>query len=233
MSQAPASYKTAKSKRARGELTRDALVIAALEIFGRDGYHAASTRDIAELANANQALINYHFKGKQGLYLAVFEHIATQMTSGMGNIATEILGSLDSIQTLPQDQKTEFAISSLERITSRLLHMMNSKLTQHWSNMILREQQHPTAAFDIMHKGPMGRLFSLSTRLIALAKNIEPDSEQAKLLSILLFGQVHILKISRASVLSHMQWKEFGEKEMAIAEQQIFLNLRALLKPDA
>jgi len=219
-------------KRSRGEVTREALVEAALEIFGRDGFDAASTRDIAELAGTNQALINYHFKGKQGLYLAVFEHIADQMAQGMGAIIKNIFEQLETTINLSQEDKTEFAISALKRITSRLIHMMNSKLTRHWSNMILREQQHPTAAFDIMHSGPMGKLFELSTRLIAMAKNIEADSQQARLLSILLFGQVHILKVSRATVLSHMQWNEFGENEMAIAEQQIFANIRSILKTD-
>jgi AcrR family transcriptional regulator len=219
-------------KRSRGEVTREALVEAALEIFGRDGFDAASTRDIAELAGTNQALINYHFKGKQGLYLAVFEHIADQMAQGMGAIIKNIFEQLETTINLSQEDKTEFAISALKRITSRLIHMMNSKLTRHWSNMILREQQHPTAAFDIMHSGPMGKLFELSTRLIAMAKNIEADSQQARLLSILLFGQVHILKVSRATVLSHMQWNEFGENEMAIAERQIFANIRSILKTD-
>lgn len=226
------SIKTEPCSRSRGEITRDALIEAALEVFGRDGFNAASTREIADLAGTNQALINYHFKGKQGLYLAVFEHIAAQMAGGMGTLTTEVLVKIDDTQNLSQAQKAELAISSLERITSRLLHMMNSKLTRHWSNMILREQQHPTAAFDIMHNGPMGKLFDLSTRLIAMAKNIDPDSEQAKLLSILLFGQVHILKVSRATVLSHMQWEEFGEQEMAITEKYIFANIRAILSTD-
>jgi len=218
------------SKRSRGELTRDALVLAALEIFGRDGYHAASTRDIADLANANQALINYHFKGKQGLYLAVFEYISTQMMQGVGSVVKEIYEQLPATELLSQTEKTEFAITALEQLSSRLIHMMNSKVTKHWSNMILREQQRPTAAFDIINGGPMGKLFEISTYLIAMAKDISVDSEQAKLLSILIFGQIHILKVSRATLLSHMQWKEFGEKEMHFAEQQIFINIRAMLK---
>ena len=215
--------------RTRGRETREALVLAALEIFGRDGFEAASTRAIADKAGANQALINYHFKGKQGLYLAVFEYIAEQMRDGVGLIANEISDQLAEAQTYEQDKKTDFAIGSLEKLTSRLIHMMNSDHTKHWSNMILREQQHPTAAFDIMHKGPMGKLFTLSTHLIALAKNISPTSEEARLLSILFFGQTHILKVSRATVLAHMQWDEFGEKEMQFAEQLIFSNLRAIL----
>ena len=220
------------NSRSRGTETREALILAALEIFGRDGFEAASTRDIADKAGANQALINYHYKGKQGLYLAVFEYIAERMKDGVGQIAYEISNQLPDVQTYTQAKKTDFALQSIEKLTSRLIHMMNSDLTKHWSNMILREQQHPTAAFDIMHKGPMGDLFKLSTVLIALAKNISPESEEAKLLSILFFGQVHILKVSRATLLAHMQWENFGEEQMQFAEKLIYQNLRAILQTD-
>lgn len=224
-----AQLENTANSRTRGKETREALVLAALEVFGRDGFEAASTRAIADKAGANQALINYHFKGKQGLYLAVFEYIAGRMQDGVGLIANEISEQLPQAQSYSQDKKSEFAIISMEKLTRRLLHMMNSDITKYWSNMILREQQHPTAAFDIMYQGPMGKLFSLSTHLIALAKDISPDSDKAKLLSILFFGQVHILKVSRATLLAHMQWDEFGETEMKFAEELIFQNIRSLL----
>ena len=60
----------ASPKVERGDITREAFIQAAIEIFGRDGFHAASTRAIAERAGANQALIGYHFRGKLGLYKA-------------------------------------------------------------------------------------------------------------------------------------------------------------------
>ncbi|HET6470821.1 MAG TPA: TetR family transcriptional regulator, partial [Pseudomonadales bacterium] len=41
----------------RGDQTREALIDAAIEIFGRDGFRAASTRSIADAAGVNQALI--------------------------------------------------------------------------------------------------------------------------------------------------------------------------------
>ena len=65
--------------RNRGDLTRDALIQAAMAVFGRDGFHATTTRAIAEEAKVNQALIGYHYGGKEGLYLAMFEHIAGQL----------------------------------------------------------------------------------------------------------------------------------------------------------
>jgi AcrR family transcriptional regulator len=42
-------------------------------LFSEHGYTATSVRDIAARADVNQALINYHFGNKTGLFLKVFE----------------------------------------------------------------------------------------------------------------------------------------------------------------
>jgi AcrR family transcriptional regulator len=53
------------------ERTRDALIEAAAIVFAEKGYEGGSVRDITRRANANQAAINYHFGGKEGLYREV------------------------------------------------------------------------------------------------------------------------------------------------------------------
>ncbi len=53
--------------------TRDRLLEAAAVRFAEVGYHHAPLREIARLAGANVAAANYHFGGKEGLYLAVVE----------------------------------------------------------------------------------------------------------------------------------------------------------------
>src|SRR5690606_4820124 len=74
----------------RREGTRAALIDAATRVFGRDGFHAASTKAIAREAGANPALISYHFGGKEGLYVAVVEHIVESMAARVGPIAVEV-----------------------------------------------------------------------------------------------------------------------------------------------
>jgi AcrR family transcriptional regulator len=53
------------------ERTREALIEAAAIVFAEKGYEGGSVRDITRRANANQAAINYHFGGKEGLYREV------------------------------------------------------------------------------------------------------------------------------------------------------------------
>lgn len=55
--------------------TPDRILKAAGEIFGRDGFKAATIRRIADAAKANVASINYHFRDKEGLYAAVLENL--------------------------------------------------------------------------------------------------------------------------------------------------------------
>lgn len=63
-------------KTTRGELAKRQLLEAACEIFGKNGPDAATTRQIAQAAQQNIAAIAYYFGSKDGLYLAVAQHIA-------------------------------------------------------------------------------------------------------------------------------------------------------------
>jgi AcrR family transcriptional regulator len=51
--------------------TRQNIMKAAVVLFAERGYEGASVRAIVSKARVNQAAINYHFKGKDGLYLEV------------------------------------------------------------------------------------------------------------------------------------------------------------------
>lgn len=46
---------------------------AAVALFAERGYDGTSVRAIVSKARVNQAAINYHFKGKEGLYLEVLK----------------------------------------------------------------------------------------------------------------------------------------------------------------
>ncbi|HWQ09635.1 MAG TPA: CerR family C-terminal domain-containing protein [Holophaga sp.] len=49
--------------------TRRRLLESALVIFADKGFDGAGIRDIAERAKANSAMVQYHFGGKEGIYL--------------------------------------------------------------------------------------------------------------------------------------------------------------------
>ena len=53
--------------------TRERLLDAAERLFAEKGYDATSVREITQAAHCNIAAVNYHFGGKDNLYLQVFQ----------------------------------------------------------------------------------------------------------------------------------------------------------------
>jgi AcrR family transcriptional regulator len=63
---------------ARSQATRTALIQAAIDTVGAEGFTGASARAIAERAGCNQALVFYHFDSVVGLLLAALDEISAR-----------------------------------------------------------------------------------------------------------------------------------------------------------
>jgi len=61
--------------------TRDKIIETADRLFGDMGFDATSTNMIAESSNTNKALIHYHFRSKEGLFLAVLDRYFENLSS--------------------------------------------------------------------------------------------------------------------------------------------------------
>lgn len=57
----------------KGDQTREALIEAAFELFGRQGYHGTTMRQIANRAGLTPGSIYNHFAGKDEIFLAVLK----------------------------------------------------------------------------------------------------------------------------------------------------------------
>lgn len=71
-----------RTRRDRKDI-RDLLIAAAMVEFGTRGYEGASTRSIAERANAHQPQINYHFANKFELWKATVERLFELLETAM------------------------------------------------------------------------------------------------------------------------------------------------------
>jgi AcrR family transcriptional regulator len=61
--------------------TREDLLRAGAEAFAERGFDGATAERIAQRAGATKAMINYHFKSKQGLYEAILLATFTDLTA--------------------------------------------------------------------------------------------------------------------------------------------------------
>jgi AcrR family transcriptional regulator len=74
-------------RRTRDDI-RNELLEAALVEFGARGFAGASTRAIAQRADAHQPQINYHFASKEALWFAAVDHLFALLSEHLGDLGT-------------------------------------------------------------------------------------------------------------------------------------------------
>ena len=79
----------------RREMTRDALVEAAADVFARRGFHAASLDEIAESAGFTRGAIYSNFGGKEELMLAVLDEFTERQLRGFGQAIDDMTHGTD------------------------------------------------------------------------------------------------------------------------------------------
>ncbi|EMP57342.1 TetR family transcriptional regulator [Marinobacter santoriniensis NKSG1] len=208
------------SRKQQGDTTRDALIKTATRVFAELGYYGASTRAIAKAADVNQALIGYHFGGKKDLYQAVFVAIAEALEQRM----TDRLEQLKALLAEP-DPSREDCLAAMETFCGGLVELMLQPETEYWSQLILREQQHPGPAFDILYERFMSRVLGITTRL---AGHLRPEleSEEVKLLVITVLGQILVWRFARTGIQRQMGW---NNPDIEAIKHRVFTNIRLLL----
>jgi AcrR family transcriptional regulator len=213
----------------RSAETRDALIAAATVEFAARGFDSVSTREIAARAGANQALISYHFGGKEGLYLAVFEAMAAQI----GKRIDPFVGAIDAhLETAPAGRSSRRVRDESLRLLLQLLDGMASLVADEasaaWGQLIVREQQNPTPAFNVVYERFMGRVLRALTALLHLIRPQTSEAE-ARLIVVTCVGQVFAFRTARAGILRHLGWRTIGPDELTAIRRRIRSNVTAML----
>ncbi len=200
--------------------TREALLGAALEVFGRDGFHAASTRAIAEAAGVNQALIAYHFGSKEGLYLAVFESITQAMNELIGPVHARIQADIDSLDGSTREGRRA-CLEYLDQLLGGAITMFSQPDALGWTRMVMREQQDPGDAFDIFYGGIYREMVESFTRLMGKLTGRAPGAEETRIQALNVMGQLMMFIVGRATAQRLLGWQEIGEPELAAVRREI------------
>lgn len=208
----------------RGEDSRQRLIEAGLEIFGRYGFEGASTRMLAETANANLAAIPYYFDSKEGLYRAVAEHVAAQIGDWQAPVVERIGRALKAGPSKDQ------ALSLLNELLDSLAEMIvASEDADRWASFIMREQMDPTPAFDILYGGVMKRLLDACAALIGRLLDRPQDDPDTLIRTFTIVGQILIFRTARAAAMRRLGWTSFSEGRLkrirAVVRHQVKASL--------
>lgn len=130
--------KVSESKK-KDATTEEKIKTAAKTVFYKKGFSATRTRDIAEEAGLNLALLNYYFRSKAKL----FEIIMTET----------FVGFIDSIKVILNDEKTSLE-QKVEIIAERYI------------DFIIKEPEIPIFMLTEIRNNPEGLLKRLPIREI-------------------------------------------------------------------
>lgn len=203
------------------EQTRQALIRAALKLFGAKGFDGTSTREIAAEARANIGSIAYHFGGKEGLRLACADFIVDTIQTVAGQV-------LKADGAAPRDEAG--ATAQLNLALERMVGFIAaSPQAGEIVQFVLREMAHPSPALEAIYAGMFEPVHRRLCRLWATATGAEAESEHTKIMVFTMIGQVVYFRIARFAVLKRMGWAEIGPDEAAAIIAAAKENLTAML----
>jgi TetR/AcrR family transcriptional regulator, regulator of cefoperazone and chloramphenicol sensitivity len=200
----------------RGEKTRTRLLEAGLRLFGRHGPDGVTTRELASEAGVNLAAIPYHFRSKEGVYVAVAQTIVQRLGSELVRLAEQINANLLQPQRRP---RSELISLLLELMTSMLRTISLSQERVLVGMFVIREQMQPSEAFNVLYEGFMRPVGTAYANAIAALRGLSPDDTRVGIEVQMLVGQVLMFCIGRETLLRRLRWKQLDENHIREIER--------------
>ena len=200
--------------------TRAALIAAGLTFFGQKGYAAASTREIAAMAETNIASIAYHFGGKDGLHAACTAEVARR------------LSRVAELPTGHEHLAREQATAILEAlIRTMVTFLLTGQKAGDLVAFILREMTTGEgSAIDALYERLFERKHREICRLWAAATGMEAESAATRLAVFAALGQAVYFRIGLPVVSRRMGWEEIGPDEARAVADTVAANLRTAIE---
>jgi AcrR family transcriptional regulator len=153
--------------------TEEKIKQAARAVFTRKGYAATRTRDIAEEAGINLALLNYYFRSKEKLFdLIMFENMQHFLV-GMKGILNDSSASLD-------DKITRFVSNYIDLLKSQpdlplfVLHELKSNPEKLIQNMGMQKVLMESHFFKQLMEATKGKIHPLHLVMNIVSMTVFP-----------------------------------------------------------
>lgn len=196
--------------------TRERLLLAAAEAFGSFGYDGASVRTITIAAGANIQAVAYYFGGKEGLYLAVADHLAIKIKDALRASVGGVSEIMDNKPDFAAGLDAEAAADLLRRIFRHLVSVMLKPELKPLAQFMIREQINGTAGFTRVYENAVGPLFDLCAKLIAILQGgANPASRKIRLRTFSAVGSIMVFRIGYATLM-----RQLGKDELEKSDKR-------------
>lgn len=198
--------------------TRQALILAGIRLFGRQGFPATSVRQLASEAGANIAAITYHFGGKDGLRTACAEEFGRRMGAAIGAHPA-------SGDTSPKAAREELRAI----VRTVMAFLLGAEGASALVPFMLRELAENGPGIDVVYRGFAEPMHRRLCELWARATGADPEAKDVKLAVFALIGQLMYFRIGQSIVTRRMGWTAVGPEEIRKITNRTLRNLDAML----
>lgn len=160
---------TTRQARSDGDQTRQLILETAGLLFAEQGYDRTTSKAICERAGVNMASINYHFGGKDGLYLAVLKEIHQRMFS------------LDKLKALVEQESSPE--QKLRTVVYQIIDYIMDNENWHM-RLWLREVSNPSPLWTQLVAENLQPKFDLGTQLVTQIIGQTTDNPNVKPLQL-------------------------------------------------
>ncbi len=219
-------------QRKRGETTKQALIKAGLELFSKHGLNVTSTRMLSKKSGANISAIPYYFRSKEGLYYAVVTYISEQMEKHVGYIVDEINERMSKEKLSKEEANKEYH----RLINAFISFFIGTDEPKVWTQILHREQAHPTEAFEILYNKTIKKTQKIFTVLCGVLIDLPSDSLEVKIRVHALSGQILGFLVHQEELLRDLGVKKLSKTHIVYirtilnAHIEVCLNLEPQLK---
>lgn len=173
--------------------TRERILDEAERLFADLGYAAVTVRQITQAAQTNVAAVNYHFGGKENLYLEVFRQRWLPR-------ARRIRARLEPLEAREGCTAEEVVRAIAEAL---FLGFSDQEERMRHSMLIMREVTKPSAAFEVVAAEAVRPFLALVRRLLAKCLPTV-DDQRLSLYCLSIFFQVLHFNFARTMVAKAM-----------------------------
>jgi hypothetical protein len=89
------------------------------------------------------------------------------------------------------------------------------------TSIVVKEQMHPTKAFDILYEGCLERLHQVGARLIEAYTGEPPGQQETVLRFHALLGQSLAFRFARETIVRRAGWSDIGPDQVALIERVV------------
>jgi AcrR family transcriptional regulator len=212
---------------ARGDEVRNRILLAAIEMFGEQGFASASTRAIAAHAGVNPPALQYYFHNKERLHQACVEYIADLIK---GHLELPMARAAAALKAADPSAVPELLWALVETVID---HSSDETELPGWSQFLAQAAADVTdTSCALIHHHAVQPLFETMAALIALAWGRSPGDEAARLGAVLLLSQAGAFGVQKQGALAMMSWPNFEDGRLDRGKRcQRELMLRLLSAP--